>query len=209
MSDHLYHRPTIIMLIEAFKTNGIDYLLKPIEEERLRKALEKVKQFSPVLALEKILALANTSTNKTYKSRFLVRARDKIKSIPLEEILVFYSLEKATFIHTTDHRNYCIDYALEQLEALLDPSVCFKINRKYIVSIKACTNILAWSNSRFGLRLKVLMIRILLLPAKRFRISKTGSTGKGKAGYSLHSWNNLLFYPTLRLVFSLEFRTNG
>jgi len=139
--------------IEAFKTNGIDYLLKPIEEERLHKAIEKVKQFTPTIALEKILALANASLNKTYKSRFMVKVGDKIKSIPIEEILAFYSLEKATFIHTTGNRNYCIDYALEQLEEMLDPDICFKINRKYIVSIQACTNILAWSNSR--LRLKI------------------------------------------------------
>lgn len=139
--------------IEAFKTNGIDYLLKPIEEERLRKAIEKVKQFSPLLALEKILALANASTGKTYKSRFMVKVGDKIKSIPIEEILAFYSLEKATFIQTTANRSYCIDYALEQLEELLDPDICFKINRRYIVSIQACTNILAWTNSR--LRLKI------------------------------------------------------
>jgi len=43
--------------IEAFKTNGIDYLLKPIEEERLRQAIEKAKHFSPGLVLEKLLAM--------------------------------------------------------------------------------------------------------------------------------------------------------
>jgi DNA-binding LytR/AlgR family response regulator len=139
--------------IEAFKTNGIDYLLKPIVEERLRKAIEKVKQFSPSIAIEKILAIANSSNGKTYKSRFMVKVGDKIKSIPIEEILAFYSLEKATFIQTTTNRTYCIDYSLDQLEVLLDPEVCFKISRKYIVSIQACSNILAWSNSR--LRLKI------------------------------------------------------
>jgi len=139
--------------IEAFKTNGIDYLLKPIEEERLRKAIEKVKQFSPSIALEKILSIANTTSGKTYKSRFMVKVGDKIKSIPIEEILAFYSLEKATFIQTTANRSYCIDYSLDQLETLLDPKICFKISRKYIVSIQACTNIIAWTNSR--LRLKI------------------------------------------------------
>ncbi|TAL64350.1 MAG: response regulator transcription factor [Bacteroidetes bacterium] len=139
--------------IEAFKTNGIDYLLKPIEEERLRKAIEKAKQFTPTLAFEKILALVNSSRTKTYKSRFMVKAGGKIKTIPIEEILAFYSLEKATFIHTTANRSYCIDYSLDQLEILLDPAICFKINRKYIVSMQACTNILAWTNSR--LRLKI------------------------------------------------------
>ena len=83
----------------------------------------------------------------------MVKAGDKIKSIPIEEILAFYSLEKATFIHTTANRSYCIDYSLDQLETLLDPAICFKINRKYIVSMQACTNILAWTNSR--LRLKI------------------------------------------------------
>jgi DNA-binding LytR/AlgR family response regulator len=139
--------------IEAFKTNGIDYLLKPIEEERLQKAIEKVKKFTPSLALEKILALARSSSAKEYKSRFMVKVGDKIRSIPIGEILAFYSLEKATYAFTTSGRNYCIDYPLDQIEELLDPSVCFKISRKYIVTISACSNIHAWSNSR--LRIKI------------------------------------------------------
>jgi len=139
--------------IEAFKTNGIDYLLKPVEEDRLRKAVEKSKHFSPALALEKILSISNSVPGKTYKSRFMVKIGDKIRSIPVEEILAFYSLEKATYIHTASNRDYCIDYSVDELEAMLDPVACFRINRKYIVSIRACTNIHAWTNSR--LRLKI------------------------------------------------------
>lgn len=139
--------------IEAFKTNGIDYLMKPIEEERLRKAIEKTKLFSPSIALEKLLMLGNAVSAKTYKERFMVKVGDKIKSIPIEEILAFYSLEKATYLHTTSNRDYCIDYSIDQLEILLDPGLCFRISRKYIVSIRACNNILAWTNSR--LRLKI------------------------------------------------------
>lgn len=139
--------------IEAFKTNGIDYLLKPVEEDRLHQAIEKSKHFSPSLALEKILSISNVASVKIYKSRFMVKVGDKIKSIPIEEILAFYSLEKATYLHTTSNRDYCIDYSVDQLETLLNPGICFRINRKYIVSIQACTNILAWTNSR--LRLKI------------------------------------------------------
>lgn len=138
--------------IEAFKTNGIDYLLKPIEEERLTQAIEKAKHFSPGLVLEKILSITNQVSAKSYKSRFMVKVGDKIKSIPVEEILVFYS-QKASFILTADKHTYCIDYTLDQLEPMLDQETYFRINRKYIVSINACTNILAWSNSR--LRLKI------------------------------------------------------
>jgi DNA-binding LytR/AlgR family response regulator len=139
--------------IEAFKTNGIDYLLKPVEEERLRRAIEKTKLFSPSFALEKFLLLGNAVSAKTYKTRFMVKVGDKIKSIPIEEVLAFYSLEKATYIHTTNNRNYCIDYSIDQLETILDPALCFRINRKYIVSIQACTQILAWTNSRLCLKI--------------------------------------------------------
>jgi DNA-binding LytR/AlgR family response regulator len=139
--------------IEAFKTSGIDYLLKPIEEERLRQAIDKAKHFSPDLSLEKILSINNPGSGKSYKSRFMVKVGDKIRSIPVEEILVFYSQEKSSFIRTSDAHTYCIDYTLDQLEPMLDPERYFRINRKYIVSIDACTNILAWTNSR--LRLKI------------------------------------------------------
>lgn len=139
--------------IEAFQTNGIDYLLKPIEEERLLKAIEKAQHFSPGLVLEKLLAMSKPAAEKTFKSRFMVKVGDKIKSVPTEDILVFYSQEKASFIRSADGRTYGIDYALDQVEPLLDPEKFFRINRKYIVSIAACTHILAWTNSR--LRLKI------------------------------------------------------
>ena len=139
--------------IEAFKTNGIDYLMKPVEEDRLKKAIEKTKMFSQSFVIEKLLSITNSAPVKTYKSRFMVKVGDKIRSVPIEDILAFYSLEKASYIHTSTNRDYCVDYSIDQLESLLDPGICFRISRKYIVSIKACTNILAWTNSR--LRLKI------------------------------------------------------
>lgn len=139
--------------IEAFNTNGIDYLLKPVEEERLRKAIEKARQFSPLPMLEKILAMAGSKPEKSYKSRFLVKVGEKIKTIPVEEITAFYSLEKATYLHTSSNRSYCIDFALDQLEAILNPDTFFRISRKYMVSLNACGNMTAWSNSRLKLRI--------------------------------------------------------
>ena len=73
--------------IEAFRTNGIDYLLKPIEEKRLVQAIEKVKHFAPGLVLEKLLAMSKAPEQKTYKSRFMVKIGDKIKSIPIRTML--------------------------------------------------------------------------------------------------------------------------
>ena len=137
--------------IEAFNANGIDYLLKPIEEERLKKALEKARKYTVQLDLTQLASLSASVTQPEYKSRFLVRVGEKIRSIPVAEIKVFYSLEKATYLLTRKNRSYIIDYPLDQLSELLDPKIYFRINRKYIVSLDASTQIYAWSNSRLKL----------------------------------------------------------
>jgi len=134
--------------IEAFNTNGIDYLLKPIEEERLKRALDKAQQFTSNVGLESLLGHKPNPENTRTKSRFMVKVGEKIRTIMVEDILAFYSFEKTTYLHTRAHRDYIIDYSLEDLENMLDQRMFFKINRKYIVSIEACSQIIAWSNSR-------------------------------------------------------------
>ncbi len=153
--------------MEAFSTNGIDYLLKPVEEERLLRAITKAEQLSGQPLLEKIMNLAGKMPGKSYKTRFIVKIGDKIKTIPTEEILLFYSLEKATYLLTTGNRNYSIDYALDQLETLLDPDLFFRTNRKYIVSVKACSSITAWSNSRLKIQIEGLRDHELIVARER------------------------------------------
>ncbi|MDA3893053.1 MAG: LytTR family DNA-binding domain-containing protein [Salinivirgaceae bacterium] len=137
--------------IEAFKTNGVDYLLKPIEEERLRQAIQKVKQLSVTPNIEQLIKQALSKQPEKTKSRFLVKAGDRMKSISIEDIKAFYSFDKATYILNATNRSYAIDYSLDDLEELIDANLFFKVNRKAIVSIEACQNILAWSNSRLKL----------------------------------------------------------
>ncbi|MEN8203940.1 MAG: LytTR family DNA-binding domain-containing protein [Bacteroidota bacterium] len=137
--------------IEAFNTNGIDYLLKPIEEDRLKQAIHKARQFTTQIDLGKLVELSNLLPKKQTKSRFMVKVGEKIRSIAVEEIKVFYSFEKATYLHTQTNRDYIIDYSLDELQHLLDDAHFFRINRKYIVSLAACSHIYAWSNSRLKL----------------------------------------------------------
>ena len=155
--------------IKAFKTNGIDYLLKPIDEAALKKALEKVKTLSGKSPIDEIMLLANAlkSQNKSYKSRFMVKVGDKINSISIEDIQAFYSLEKATFILTNEGRKYIIDYSLEHVETLLDKKLFYRINRKYIISIKACKNIISYSNSRLRIQLNTLKDETIIVSRER------------------------------------------
>ena len=138
--------------IEAFNTNGIDYLLKPVEEERLKQAIQKAKKLSQKMDLQKLVNLM--VPQKKSKSRFMVKVGEKIRSIPIADILLFYSFEKATYLHTTSNRDYIIDYSLDELQIMLDEALFFRINRKYIVSIEACSQMYAWSNSRLKLHIE-------------------------------------------------------
>jgi len=159
--------------IEAFNTNGIDYLLKPIEEERLRKAVEKAKQFSTRIDIESLLKLKISTDRKQPKSRFMVKVGEKIRTIMVEEILAFYSFEKTTYLHTTTHRNYILDYSLDELEGMLDQDRFFKINRKYIVSIDACSQIHAWSNNRLKIDIEGIDDQKIVVARERVRDFKT------------------------------------
>ena len=140
--------------IKAFETNGIDYLLKPIEKERLEKALNKIEGLKPTIDLNQLLALANDAKPSNYKSRFMIKVGDKIKTISTNDISVFYSMDKGTFLHTKSNRNYVLEYSLEHLQNKIDPSVFFKINRKYIISIDAPTEIIAHTNSRLKIKIE-------------------------------------------------------
>jgi len=158
--------------IEAFNTNGIDYLLKPIEEERLRKAIEKARQYTTRIDLESLLSM-KIGSSKQAKSRFMVKVGEKIRTITVQEILVFYSFEKTTYLHTNTHRDYIIEYSLEELETLLDQERFFKINRKYIVSIEACSQIIAWSNSRLKIDIEGIDDQKIVVARERVREFKT------------------------------------
>jgi DNA-binding LytR/AlgR family response regulator len=159
--------------IEAFNTNGIDYLLKPIEEERLRKAIEKARQFTFQTELESLVSLRTSQDSRPAKSRFMVKVGEKIRTIMVEDILAFYSFDKTTYLHTNTHRNYIIDYSLEELESMLDENRFFKINRKYIVSIEACSQIIAWSNSRLKIDIEGIDDQKIVVARERVREFKT------------------------------------
>jgi DNA-binding LytR/AlgR family response regulator len=140
--------------IEAFETNGVDYLLKPIEKYRLQKAIEKVKKLQPKVDVEQLMSLFEKKSSSSYKSRFMIRVGDKIKSIPVEDISLFYSFEKGTFLHTRENRNYLLDQSLDALHPSLNPDAFFRISRKYIVCIDAVNEIIAHTNSRLKLKIK-------------------------------------------------------
>jgi DNA-binding LytR/AlgR family response regulator len=144
--------------IRAFKVNSVDYLLKPIAEGDLKSALEKYKSlFQREISLPEIgsdlLDSIRQMISKPYKTRFMVKVGDRIKSVDVEHILFFYSQHKGTFVHTDDKRNYAVDYTLDKLVELLDPTLFHRINRQYLVSHGAIAELISLSGSKLKVRL--------------------------------------------------------
>lgn len=143
--------------LNAFKANGIDYLLKPIDPEELNHAIDKFLSFSKnvigSVPMEKIAQLLQKE-EKIFKSRFIIKVGQKIKSVKSEDIACFYSMMKATYLQTNQRRNYPIDYTLDQLEVILDPQLFFRVNRKLIIHIDAIDEIHTWSGSRLKIVLQ-------------------------------------------------------
>ncbi len=165
--------------IKAFDTNGIGYLLKPIDEPDLIKAIEKAKSLTKNTSLDEIrlLAAALQGQQKSYKSRFMVRVGDKITSIGTEDIAAFFSFAKSTFIINNEGRKFIIEYSLEHLETLLDPHQFFRINRKFIIPIHACKNIISYSNSRLRVPIDVLPDEKIIVARERVQQFKKWMDG--------------------------------
>jgi DNA-binding LytR/AlgR family response regulator len=147
--------------LKAFKVNSIDYILKPIVREELNQALIKFRSMSGKANSEKDqadivqdLREVMLRLTKRYKTRFVIRVGEHLKTIDIDQIQYFVSQDKTTFCCTSESRKLILDYTLEQLEEMVDPQVFFRINRKYLVSSSSITDIIHYTNSRLKLILK-------------------------------------------------------
>ncbi len=145
--------------IKAFKVNSIDYLLKPIGYIELEAAFQKFGtrlhevQPGPEVTSE-LLKKVKEMLQKQYKTRFVIKVGEHLKSIQVEEILFFYSFEKATYLCTADFKTYLIDYSLDRVSEMVDEHKFFRINRKYILNNQSIADIVIYSNSRLKIKLK-------------------------------------------------------
>ena len=140
--------------LKAFKVNSIDYLLKPVDLNELKNAIDKFKENnSPKEIPAQVFDSIMHSLTKKYKDKFVINVGEHIEVFTTEDIQCFYSMEKYTFLQNNPGRDYAIAYSLDQLEDLLDPARFFRINRKFIVSSSAILDIISFSNSRLQVKL--------------------------------------------------------
>jgi DNA-binding LytR/AlgR family response regulator len=141
--------------IKAFKLKSIDYLLKPIVQNDLEKAVAKFRDWGEkkqLIDVSELFRLMNM-TPKQYRERFSVVVGQKLKSIDVKEINYFFSNSGITFVAMQPKGQYSLDLSLDNLMEELDLKKFFRVNRQYIVSLQSIVNIHIFPKSRLKLEL--------------------------------------------------------
>ncbi|WP_335964446.1 LytTR family DNA-binding domain-containing protein [Galbibacter sp. PAP.153] len=144
--------------LQAFKLNSIDYLLKPIDQEELEKAVVKYKQFKPSqhgpqIDFSDIRKLLVNPLERDYKKRFTVKVGQHIKLVPINDVVCFYSKNKGTYLHTNENRSYLLETSLDALQEELHPEKFFRVSRKFFINVDAVKDIISYSNARLQVKL--------------------------------------------------------
>ncbi|MBS1563215.1 MAG: response regulator transcription factor [Bacteroidetes bacterium] len=144
--------------LQAFKTSGIDYILKPFDKADLRKALNKFRQLRGMQQtndmLQQLPAIAGQLQTgyKGYKQSFLVHFRDRLLPVAARDIAIFYTLNETSYAQCFDNRRFPVEFTLEQLQEQLDPQSFFRANRQFIVQRSAISEVGFYFNRRLLLR---------------------------------------------------------
>jgi DNA-binding LytR/AlgR family response regulator len=136
--------------IKAFKLNGIEYLLKPVDLEELKRAIGKFKKF--YTAPRKKTEPANIP----YKEKFIVNYRNNWIPVNTSMIACFFR-DNLNYLVNTAGEKYVLDYdSLDEIEALLDPQVFYRANRQYIININAIERVSPQENQKLTVYLNAL-----------------------------------------------------
>jgi two-component system, LytTR family, response regulator LytT len=145
-------------LMEAFDTNTISYILKPINVKKVAAALDKFKEMKSVFEPEQnYINLKNVAheLKLAYKNTLLVTQGDKIMPIPVKNIAFTYLDKTIVKITTFNHERYFFASSLDEVERMLDPSLFYRANRQFIINRKAVVNVEHYLSRRFTVKLSV------------------------------------------------------
>ncbi len=135
--------------IQAFQANGIDYLLKPIELDGVKQALDKVDLLKRRFGIDPgVLRELSGMRKPAFRERFMVASGGQIRSVPVDQVAFFQSEGRYVKLVSTDNRRYIVDGTMDKIAMELDPRTFFRINRQLIVSFPAIKSMVPYSKSR-------------------------------------------------------------
>ncbi|MBC7885379.1 MAG: response regulator transcription factor [Saprospiraceae bacterium] len=146
--------------IQAFKSNGVDYLLKPVNKDELKNAVDKSRRMIqshaslPLNVAALLEALSPGSMKQVVqKEKFIVNFRNTLLPVKTSDIAYFVR-DQLIYLCTFDNQRHILDYAtLEEIEELLNTTKFYRANRQYIVNEDAIKSVHAHPTGKLELKL--------------------------------------------------------
>lgn len=162
--------------LDAFKVNGVDYILKPFDKTKIKQSLKKFKSLTqtgsnPTNAesLQHLLEVVASKTITNKRKSYLVYHQDKLIPLAVDDISWFYKSNQVTYACTISKKKYVIDDALDKIQNEVSSVNFYRANRQFIVSKNAIENIVIYFNGR-------LIVNILPKPDEKIIVSKAKAT---------------------------------
>ncbi|MCP4021435.1 MAG: response regulator transcription factor [Desulfobacteraceae bacterium] len=137
----LKHNPGVIFVtahekfaVQAFEVNGIDYIVKPVVQERLEKAIERARESLGNQDQNIIKLVSELMLPKKARKRFTVKVKDQVYIIPVQEVCRFKAEDKYVFLCTRE-KEFFLNATLKSLIQTLDPDTFVKVNKSNIIAI--------------------------------------------------------------------------
>lgn len=132
--------------MRVFKSNNLEYLLKPIKKHDLGRVIQKLRSGSNTsdsrINIEKLIQEFKTQEHhKNYRNRLLVKHGHTILAIETEEIAYIYMDRKFSYVKTWDGETYSIRHSLDELEEMLQPKHFSRINENYIINSRSIAHV--------------------------------------------------------------------
>lgn len=141
--------------IEAFKVNCIDYLLKPIKVEEMKRALDKFRKWTQKDILNYLQYLTNLTSAPRFKDKLLIPVKDQLQPLDMNDISCFYTTDKNTRVFLKNGTSIPYSKTLEQIEGTLNPKDFIRANKQFIIARKSVKNITIWFDSRLLITLDI------------------------------------------------------
>jgi two-component system LytT family response regulator len=141
---------------EAFEHNSIDYLLKPVKQEKLETALNKYDKLKQHFAssFQQLQQWQQQPAGNGYKKRFLVKRGTDYISIKTDDIAYFYAAYKLVCMVDSRNQKFILDQSLADIEKQLDPAQFYRVNRKYLVHLNSIKKIKTYPKSKLQLEVE-------------------------------------------------------
>lgn len=153
--------------IEAFKVNSIDYLLKPINEEGVKRAIEKWQRLTSIERTDYATRVSKVAQARPSEQTFLIHFRDKIIPLKTEDIAFVHTFEERVTAYCHNGDKFQMDLTLEALQSKLPSDDFFRANRQFIISRKAVQDISVWFGSRLVANLTIEVPERIVIPKAR------------------------------------------